>query len=136
VLLDTEPTTNSLVTNALVAAHEVVLPLEAEPVALESLAVTLEDIAQIQRSGLNPHLKISGVLLNKVDQRLNVHRQAIEYARHDVGANVPVFSVMIKRSTKFPESQGLGQSILQYAPGSESARAYRDLAAEVMHGWQ
>jgi cellulose biosynthesis protein BcsQ len=43
---------------------------------------------------------------------------------------------MIKRSTKFPESQGLCQSILQYAPGSESARAYRDLAAEVMHGWQ
>ncbi|HEX6292904.1 MAG TPA: AAA family ATPase [Herpetosiphonaceae bacterium] len=136
VLLDTEPTTNNLVTNALVAAHEVLLPLEAEPVALESLAVTLEDIAQIQRSGLNPTLTIRGVLLNKVDERLNVHRQAIEYTRTEVGANVPIFQTMIKRSTRFPESQGLNQSILRYDPHSDGANAYRRLAEEVIRGWQ
>lgn len=136
VLLDTEPTTNNLVTNALVAAHEVLLPLEAEPVALESLAVTLEDIAQLQRSGLNPRLRVSGVLLTKVDLRLNVHRQAIEYTRTDVGASVPIFKVMVKRSTRFPESQGLNQSILQYAPESDGAAAYRELAREVSHGWR
>lgn len=136
ILLDTEPTTNNLVTNALVASHEVLLPLEAEPVALESLAVTLEDIAQIQRSGLNHGLKIAGVLLNKVDLRLNVHRQAIDYVRTDVGVSVPVFDVMIRRSTKFPESQGLNVSVLHYDPHGEAAKSYRLLAEEVVRGWE
>jgi chromosome partitioning protein len=135
VVLDTEPTTNNLVTNALVAAHEVLLPVEPEPIALESLAVTLEDIGQIQRSGLNPNLAISGVLLTKVDQRLNVHQQAIAYTRTEVGVNVPIFDTMIKRSVRFPESQGLNQSVLQYDPRSEGAAAYRRLAEEMLHGW-
>ena len=135
VLLDTEPTTNNLVTNALVAAHEVLLPLEPEPIALESLAVTLEDIAQIRRSGLNPNLTISGVLLTKVDQRLNVHQQAVAYTRTQVGATVPIFETMIKRSVRFPESQGMNQSVLQYEPRGEGAMAYRQLAAEVLDGW-
>lgn len=135
VVIDTEPTTNNLVTNALVAAHEVVLPLEPEPIALESLAVTLEDIRQIQRSGLNPTLGVAGVLLTKVDQRLNVHQQAMAYTRSDVGASVPIFKTVIKRSVRLPESQGLNQSILQYEPRGETAAAYRQLAQEVLNGW-
>ena len=135
VLLDTEPTTNNLVTNALVAAHEVLLPLEPEPIALESLAVTLEDIHQIQLSGLNPNLSISGVLLTKVDQRLNIHQQAVSYIRTEVGTTVPIFDTFIKRSVRFPESQGLNQSVLQYDPRGDGAVAYRRLAEEVMDGW-
>ena len=135
ILLDTEPTTNNLVTNALVAAHEVLLPLEPEPIALESLAVTLEDIAQIRRSGLNPDLTVRGVLLTKVDLRLNVHQQAVRYTHADVANHVPIFRTMVKKSVRFPESQGLSQSILQYEPRGEGAVAYRALAEEIIHGW-
>ncbi|GAC1387270.1 MAG: ParA family protein [Herpetosiphon sp.] len=135
IIIDTEPATNNLVTNALVAADEVLVPLEPEPLAVESLAVTLEDIAQIRRSGLNPHLIVSGVLLTKVDSRRKMHQEAVQYTRDEFGPRVRIFHTLIKDTVRFPESQALHQTILQYEPRGEGAAAYRALAEEVVHGW-
>jgi chromosome partitioning protein len=135
LLIDTEPATNNLVTNALVAAHQVLIPLEPEPLAVESLAVTLEDIAQIRRSGLNPDLSVSGVLLTKVDGRRRMHQEAVRYTREEFGDRVPIFKTMIKDTVRFPESQALRQTILQYDPRGDGAEAYRAVAQEVVHGW-
>ena len=136
IIIDTEPATNNLVTNALVASHDVLLPLEPEPLAVESLAVTLEDIAQIRRSGLNPNLGVSGVLLTKVDSRRKMHQEAVNYTRESFGDRVTIFKTMIKDTVRFPESQALHQTILQYDSRGDGAAAYRALAQEVMHGWQ
>ena len=134
VLLDTMPATNNLVTNALVAAHEVIIPLEPEYLSVESLAMTLEDVEQIRRSGLNPNLSVCGILLTRVDQRTVLHREVVEYTRTEFGERVPVFETLIKKSVRFPESQSRHQSILQYEPEGEGARAYRALAREVLRG--
>ena len=83
--------------------------------------------------GLNPNLTITGILLTMVDQRTVINREAVEYARKTFGNHVTVFDTMIKRSVRFPESQASHQSILQYEPHGEGARAYRALAAEVLH---
>lgn len=133
ILLDTMPATNNLVTNALVAASEVLIPLEPEYLAVESLAMTLEDIEQIRRSGLNPRLGISGIVLTQVDPRTVLHREVVEYTRAEFGARVPVFTTVVKKSVRFPESQARHQSILQYDPHGEGAAAYRALAEEVLH---
>ena len=133
ILLDTMPATNNLVTNALVAAHEVIIPLEPEYLSVESLAMTLEDIEQIRRSGLNPSLDVTGVLLTQVDPRTVLHREVVDYTRAEFSTRVTVFDTVIKKSIRFPESQARHQSILHYEPHGEGATAYRALAQEVLH---
>lgn len=132
ILVDTLPYLGVLVLNALVAASEVLIPLQAEYLATESVALMLDQIQLMRRSGLNPNLIITGILLTMVDQRTIINREAVAYARNTFGAQVPVFTTMIRRSVRFPESQASHMSILHYEPLGESARAYRALAEEVL----
>lgn len=134
VLLDTMPATNNLVTNALVAATELIIPLEPEYLGVESLAMTLEDVEQIRRSGLNPRLTVRGIVLTQVDGRTVLHREIVDYTKDEFGTQVPVFNTIIRKSVRFPESQARHQSILRYEPSGEGAAAYRALATEVLHG--
>lgn len=131
ILIDTLPYLGVLVVNALVAAGEIIIPLQAEYLATESVALILEQVQLMRRSGLNPKLSITGILLTMVDQRTVINREAVEYARRSFGNQVKVFDTMIKRSVRFPESQASHLSILQYEPHGEGARAYRALAEEV-----
>jgi chromosome partitioning protein len=133
ILIDTLPYLGVLVVNALAAANEILIPLQAEYLATESVALILDQVQLMRRSGLNPDLAITGILLTMVDQRTIINREAVEYARKTFGQQVRVFDSMIKRSVRFPESQASHQSILQYDPQGEGARAYRALAAEVLH---
>jgi chromosome partitioning protein len=134
VLLDTLPYLGVLVVNTLVAAQEVIIPMEAEYFATQSVGLMIDQVALMRRAELNAHLRVTGVLLTMVDQRTIINRQVVEYARREFGVDVPVFSTMIKRSVRFPESQALHQTILQYEPNGEGARAYRALAKEIVHG--
>lgn len=133
ILIDTLPYLGILVENALAAAHEVLIPLQAEYLSTESVALMLRQIQFVRKSKLNPQLGVSGVLLTQVDSRTVISRQFMEYARKEFGAHVPVFETVIKRAVSFPESQARRQSILQYAPNDPGARAYRALAEEVWH---
>jgi chromosome partitioning protein len=132
ILIDTLPYLGVLVVNALVAAHEIVIPLQAEYLATESVALILEQVQLMRRSGLNPALAITGILLTMVDQRTVINRETVEFARKTYGNQVNVFDTMIKRSVRFPESQASRQSIIQYDSHGEGARAYRALAEEVL----
>lgn len=133
ILIDTLPYLGILVVNTLVAAQEVVIPMEAEYLATQSVGLMLDQVHLMRRSGLNPDLFITGILLTMVDQRTLMSRQVVEYARREFGPNAPVFETIIKRSVRFPESQALHQTIMQYDPSGEGARAYRALAAEISH---
>ena len=136
ILIDTLPYLGVLVVNALTAAHEVIIPLQAEYLATESVALILDQIQLMRRSGLNRDLAITGILLTMIDQRTVINREAITYARTVFGSQVHIFDTMIKRSVRFPESQASHQSILHYDPAGEGARAYRALAEEVLHARQ
>lgn len=136
VLIDTMPTNNNLVFNALVAAESVLLPMEPEKLAVESLQLTLEDIAQARESGLNPHLEILGVLLTRVKKGRTLHREYSDQIRQIFGEELPVFDTIIYDSIRFPESQDRNKTVLQYEPDGVSAEAYRQLAEEILRGWE
>lgn len=132
ILIDTLPYLGVLVVNALVAAQEVLIPLQAEYLATESVSLILEQVQLMRRSGLNPALNITGILLTMVDNRTVINREAVEFARKFFGKEIKVFDTMVKRSVRFAESQANHLSILQYESNGDSARAYRNLAQEVM----
>jgi chromosome partitioning protein len=134
ILIDTLPYLGVLVVNALVAAQEVIIPLQAEYLATESVELMFDQIMLMRRSGLNPELRVAGILLTMVDLRKIIDREAISYVRDTFGGSVTVFNTMVKRSVRFPESQASHQSILTYQPTSDGAGAYRSLAQEVLHG--
>ena len=134
VILDTHPSLGILTLNALAAADEVIMPLQSEYLASESAELFLDYLDDIRNSGLNPTLRVTGVLLTQVIERANIHKQAVANAREVLGQRVPVFETIIKRAVRFTESQARGQSVLEYEPDSESAAAYRALAQEVLSG--
>lgn len=134
ILIDTLPYLGVLVINALVAAHEVLIPLQAEYLATESISLILDQVQLMRRSGLNPNLDITGILLTMVDSRTNINREAVEYIRRTFGGEVPIFDTMVKRSVRFPESQSNHLPIIKFEPNGEGAAAYRALAEEVLNG--
>ena len=134
-LIDTMPTNNQLVFNALVAARELLIPLEPEPIAIEALAITLDEVQEVRETGLNPDLRILGIVMTQVDPRLVVHRDLMENIRSDFGAEIPVFETYVRRSPRFPESQARKQSIFAYDANGTGAAAYRALAEEISRAW-
>lgn len=135
VLIDTMPTNNNLVFNALVAAHEILIPLEPEAIAIEALAMTMDEVAEVRETGLNAQLRVLGVLMTHVDVRLVIHRDLMDNIRADFGQDLPIFETFIRRSPRIPESQVRRQSIFQYDPTGAAATAYRALAEEISRGW-
>lgn len=134
-LIDTMPTNNQLVFNALVAAHALLIPLEPEPIAIEALALTMDEVQEVRQTGLNPDLQILGIVMTQVDPRLVVHRDLMDNIRSDFGAEIPVFEAYIRRSPRFPESQARKQSIFAYDSNGIGAAAYRALAEEISRAW-
>jgi chromosome partitioning protein len=132
VLIDTLPYFGMLVKNALVAADEVIIPMQAEFLATQSIAMMLKLVERIQRTGLNPLLRVLGVLVTQVDMRTNMGRQAESYARTEFLGRVPIFTTTIKRTVRMAESQAMGQSLFEYDPDGDAAAAYRALAEEVL----
>lgn len=134
ILIDTMPATNNLLTNALAAAHQVLIPHEPQYLSVESLAMTLEDIDQVRRSGLNPGLTVFGIVITKAKPQTTLHREVIDFTIEEYSRRARVLDLVIRDSVKFGESQTRHQSILQYQPNSDGAQAYRALAKEVANG--
>ncbi len=132
ILIDTLPYLGVLVINALVAADEVLIPLQAEFLATPSVELILKQIDLVRRSGLNPQLAICGILLTMVRERTIMSRETMAYARRHFAKDVPVFETYIKETAGISHSQAARQSILQYESRGEAARAYRALAQEVL----
>lgn len=129
VIIDCPPSLSLLTVNALIAAHYVLLPVQAEFYALEGLGQLLETM-QLVRKGLNPHLELLGVVLTMVDSRttLSVQVQA-EVAKHFPGK---VFQTVIPRNVRLAEAPSHGLPVGVYDRWSKGARAYKALAKEVV----
>ena len=128
VIIDCPPSLGLLTINALAAADEVLIPIQCEYYALEGLSQLLESINLLRR-GMNPSLRIGGVLLTMFDARTNLAEQvAAEVRKHFPGE---VFQTVIPRSVRLAEAPSFGRPIVTYDPASRGADAYRSLAREV-----
>ena len=131
ILIDCLPTTNLLVLNALTAADYVLVPVQADYLATQGLAQILQAVKTV-RDEYNHELRVLGIVLTLVDARTGHSRQIIDTVRHGFRGKLRVFETMIRLQVGFKESSKAGKSIIQFAPTSPSALAYRNLAGEVL----
>ena len=128
-LLDCPPSLGPVAVNALVAADKVIVPVQAEYLALEGLVQFLDTIRLVQRQ-LNPHLEMAGVVLTMYDDRTRLSRDvARELREHWPGR---VFKTVVPRSVRVAEAPSYGIPVSEHDPRSTGARAYRALADEVL----
>jgi chromosome partitioning protein len=133
ILIDCPPSLGLLTLNALVAADRVLVPLQAEYYAMEGLSQLLRTITAV-RKNLNQDLQREGIVITMYDQRNNLCREVALQAQDIFGDEV--FRTVIPRNVRLGEAPSYGCSIVEYAPRSSGARAYLQLAEELLtrHG--
>jgi len=129
IIIDTPPSLGLLPVNCLSAADGVIIPMQCEFYALEGLA-QLEHTLRLVKRSLNPSLDIFGVLLVMVDLRAKLFRDVIRAVRKQYGTTV--FKTEIPRTVRFAEAPSYGEPIISFDPRGKGARAYLDLAREVI----
>ena len=127
-LLDCPPALGPVSVNALTAADRVIVPVQAEYLALEGLVQFLETLSLIRRE-LNPQLEVSGLLVTMHDERTRL-AQDVETELRDHFDGM-VFETVIPRSVRVAESPSYGLPVTEHAPSSHGAVAYRALAKEL-----
>jgi chromosome partitioning protein len=128
VLVDCPPSLGLLTLNALVAAEEVLLPIQCEYYALEGVQQLL-NTAELVRVNFNPGLHVSTVLLTMYDGRTRLASDVADDVRAHFGASV--LSTIIPRSVRVSEAPSRGQSVITYDPASSGAIAYTEAAHEL-----
>ena len=128
VLVDCPPSLGLLTLNALVAAEEVLLPIQCEYYALEGVQQLL-NTAELVRVNFNPGLHVSTVLLTMYDGRTRLASDVAEDVRAHFGSSV--LSTIIPRSVRVSEAPSRGQSVITYDPASSGAIAYTEAAREL-----
>ncbi|MFF0489129.1 ParA family protein [Nocardia sp. NPDC003482] len=128
VMIDCPPSLGLLTVNALVAAKEVLIPIQCEYYALEGVGQLLRNIGLVQ-AHLNPELHVSTVVLTMYDGRTKLADQVADEVRAHFG-DVVLRSV-IPRSVKVSEAPGYGMTVLDYDPGSRGAMSYLDAGREI-----
>jgi chromosome partitioning protein len=130
VLIDCPPSLGLLTVNALVAADEVLIPIQCEYYALEGLEQLLRTV-ELVRAHLNATLRISTILLTMYDGRTRLATQVAEDVRSHFGD--VVLQTIIPRSVRVSEAPSYGQSVITYDPASSGAVAYAEAARELAH---
>src|SRR5437667_454397 len=118
-----------LTVNALTAAHGVIIPLECEFFSLRGVALLIDTIEKV-RERLNPDLTVDGILATMYDGR-TVHGREV-FARVVEAFGETVYDTVVTRTVRFPETTVAGEPITTWAPTSTGAKAYRNLAKEVL----
>jgi len=127
-LLDCPPALGPVSVNALTAADRVIVPVQAEYLALEGLVQFLETLGLIRRE-LNPQLEVSGLLITMHDERTRLAQDVESELRQHFPEMV--FETVIPRSVRVAESPSYGLAVTDHAPASRGAVAYRALAKEL-----
>jgi len=128
IFIDCPPSLGLLTVNALVAAPEVLIPIQCEYYALEGLEQLLRTI-ELVRSHLNPALSVTTILLTMYDGRTRLASQVADEVREHFGA--VVLESVIPRSVRVSEAPSYGQSVMTYDPGSSGAQAYLEAGKEL-----
>ncbi len=128
-LLDCPPSLGLIMTNALVAADEILMPIQCEYYALEGLSTLMMVINQI-REVANPELAISGMVMTMYDSRTNLNQAVMRDVREHF--EEVVYDVAIPRSVRFGEAPSFGRTIFEHDPSGVGAAAYAALADEFL----
>lgn len=129
-ILDTPPSLGVLMTSALAAADEILIPLQCEWFGLEGLAKIVHVIDQIRASGANPELRLEGIVMTMFDGRTNLARQVVE----EVGNYFPgeLYQTVIPRTIRIGEAPSHSKTIFEHDPTGTGAVAYMSMADEFL----
>jgi chromosome partitioning protein len=130
ILIDCPPNLGLLTINALSAAHQVIIPLQADYLAMKGVDLLTQTIDLVQRK-INPHLVVAGILMTMADMRTAHSREVILTTQETLEHRVHVFSSVVRTHVRVKEAPVAGKSVLAYAPTSQAAQAYRELAREI-----
>ncbi len=128
ILIDCPPSLGLLTVNALTAASDVLIPVQAEYYAMEGLSQLLSVIQQVKQA-LNPDLDILGILITLYDNRTTLSEQVRAELQKHFGDKV--FNTVIPRNVRLAEAPSFGKTILEHDRWSKGARAYKALAKEI-----
>ena len=126
LFLDCPPSLGILMTNALAAAHQLLIPLQCEYFALEGLSKIVHLVNQIR--AVNEGLSIGGIIMTMYDARTNLSQQVVNEVRQHF-PNL-VYQTIIPRTVRLGEAPSFGKPIIEYEPHGTGATAYRALAEE------
>ncbi|WP_081687112.1 AAA family ATPase [Glycomyces tenuis] len=128
IFIDCPPSLGLLTVNALVAAEEILIPIQCEYYALEGLGQLLRNI-ELVKAHLNGRLRVSTILLTMYDKRTKLADQVEQEVRGHFSEIV--LDAVVPRSVRVSEAPGYGQSIMTYDPGSRGATSYFEAAEEI-----
>lgn len=130
IIIDSPPSLGLLTINGLVAADEILIPVQCEYFALEGLGQLLNTINLVKQY-LKPNLNISGAIMTMYDERNKLARDVFD----EIYRYFPnkIFRTVIPRSSKLAEAPSFGKSILHYDPKGRGAKSYERLARELIH---
>jgi chromosome partitioning protein len=129
VIVDTPPSLGILTLNALVAADQLIAPVQCEYLALEGVAQLMETL-DLVRATLNPRLELLGMLMTMYDPRTRLSSQVVDEVRRHFPRQT--FETVVPRSVRLSEAPSYGKPVLEYEPTSRGATAYADLAQELL----
>ncbi|OGY43273.1 MAG: hypothetical protein A2729_02445 [Candidatus Buchananbacteria bacterium RIFCSPHIGHO2_01_FULL_39_14] len=129
IIIDCPPSLDLLTINGLVAAEELIIPVQAEYFALEGLGQLLNTV-NLVKENLRPELQVLGAVVTMFDKRNKLSGQVL----NELKTHFPhrVFETIIPRNVRLTEAPSFGQSILSYDSKSVGARAYEELAREIL----
>jgi chromosome partitioning protein len=129
ILIDCPPSLGILTLNGLVAADEVLIPLQCEYFALEGLSLILQTISLVQKS-MNTELKICGILFTMYDSRTKLAQEVVQQVTEYFKDKV--FRTIVPRNVRLSEAPSHGQPICLYDPTCIGAKSYEALAVELI----
>ena len=132
ILIDCPPSLGLLTLNGVVAAKDgVIIPVQCEYLALEGIGQLNQTLSRI-RTAIFPDLRVRGVVMTMFDIRTKLSADVVQ----EINRHFPdqVFKTIIPRSVRLAEAPSYGQPISVYAPGSNGAIAYSNLAREILLG--
>ncbi|MCA9400512.1 MAG: ParA family protein [Candidatus Omnitrophica bacterium] len=129
IIIDSPPSLGLLTLNSLVASHSIIIPIQCEFYALEGVSQLLNTLHLI-KEGLNPKLRIEGVLLTMADYRTKLTGEVIGEIKKYF--KTKVYDTVIPRNVKLSESPSYGKPIIHYDRQSIGSKKYIELAQELM----
>tara|TARA_B110000881_G_C18601529_1_gene535667 strand:- start:2088 stop:2873 length:786 start_codon:yes stop_codon:yes gene_type:complete len=130
VILDTPPSLGILMTSALAAADEIVIPLQCEWFGLEGLAKIVHIIERIKESGVGSPVILEGILMTMYDKRTNLSRQVVEEVKKFFPEQL--YHTIIPRSIRIGEAPSYGMTIFEHDANGAGALAYQNFSEEFL----
>ena len=131
ILIDCMPSLGMITINALACSDKLIIPVQGEYLAAKGMGHLIKTVDKVKRQ-INPQLKVGGILLTLVDKRTNLSYDVKEQLSSSYGSFINIYKTEIPKAIASSRSTSTGKSIFEFDKNSPVARAYDDLAKEVL----